>query len=115
MRALKKDELKRLKEQTEDILLVNVLPEEDFRKKRIPGSINVPVKRKDFVDRVAEEAGDRDRQIVVYSQSKSCAASRQAISRLEGAGFTNIYHFQGGIAKWLLDGERIASSALNEL
>lgn len=92
----------------EAIALINVLSEEDFQEAYIPGSSNVPVGREDFVARVEELAGGKDTPVVVYSATADCTASRDAARKLEDAGFTNVYDFEGGMEAWLDAGEYVA-------
>jgi len=115
MVAVTRQQVKDMKSNGDNVLLVNVLPAEQFRLKRIPGSVSAPVEGDDFVERVEQKAGSRDRKIIVYSAKRSCDASAQAAQRLEEAGFTGVHRFEGGLGDWLLNGERVESGALNEL
>ena len=46
--------------------LVNTLGAEAFEKTKIPGAVNVPLESGDFAARVEQEAGGKDRPVVVY-------------------------------------------------
>jgi rhodanese-related sulfurtransferase len=100
MESLTTQQLEHMKERGDDFVLINVLPEEDFRKAHIPGSINIPVADKNFLARVETEAGSRDRKIVVYCANKECSASPKAAKMLEASGFTNVFDYQGGVREW---------------
>ncbi len=100
MQTLNADELQVLKTKKQDVVLINVLPEDQFRQGFIPGSENVPVEREDFVEQVAEKVGDKSREVVVYCASPECDASPKAAKKLEKAGFAHVYDFEGGMKQW---------------
>lgn len=87
-------------DRSEDFHLVNVLPEEAFDEKRIPGSVNVPVEDTDFLERMQELVDDPGATIVVYCASTACQASPRAARRLEEAGYRNVIDFEGGLEEW---------------
>lgn len=101
MKSISKDHLKRMNDQEhEDFVLINVLAPEAFNKDHIRTSINVPLKRDDFTDLVALVAGRKDRKVVVYCASFDCDASPQAAKKLEDAGFSRVYDYEGGTKDW---------------
>jgi rhodanese-related sulfurtransferase len=110
MNTLNAKQVKQLRDEDEDFLLINTLDEEQFPKTKIPGSINIPQSHADFVDRVEREAGDKDKTIVVYCASVDCSSSPQAALKLEGAGFTNVYDFEAGAKGWAEAGEQLAAA-----
>ncbi len=84
-----------------------MLGREDFERAHIPGSENVPVDRDDFAERVEELVSDKDDTIVVYCASFDCEASPKAARKLDGAGFSNVYDFEGGIKEWMKAGHEV--------
>ncbi|MGE0352835.1 MAG: rhodanese-like domain-containing protein, partial [Gemmatimonadales bacterium] len=100
MRTIQANDLKRLLDQNQDLILVNVLSRKEFEKDHIPGSHNIPKDEKDFVQQVEKLAGTKDRHIVVYCASKDCQASPTAAKKLTDAGFRNVTDFEGGMAEW---------------
>lgn len=85
----------------EEFVLIDVLSRGEHARDHIPGSRNLPVSDADFVNSVAAEiAGDPERPIVVYGTGESCDASMQAAGELQGAGFTNVYEYKGGLEAW---------------
>lgn len=101
MQALTRDELKRMNEtEHDDFVLINVLSPEQFNEKHIRTSINIPAANTDFVDTVEEVAGSKDRKVVVYCADFDCDASPNAARKLEAAGFTQVYDYQGGTRDW---------------
>lgn len=96
----------------EDILIINVLPKEDFNEEHIPGSINIPVSgEEDFVQKVEALVTNKSRKIVVYCASKECPASEQAAEKLDKAGFSYVLDFEGGMKEWKNAGEAIEKVA----
>ena len=100
MRALSTEQMKEMRDRNEDFVFLNVLPEEMYRKQHIPGSDNMPEKDKNFVQRVEQQAGSKDRKIVVYCANTECTASPNAARKLDEAGFTNVFDYEGGTAAW---------------
>jgi len=108
MRTLTADQLRELKDRNEDFLLINTLDEKHFEKTKIPGSMNIPQSRDDFAQRVEQEAGGRDKMVVVYCANEACDSSPSAAKKLEAAGFTNVYDFESGAEGWKEAGQSLA-------
>lgn len=101
MQAIDRDTLKRMNEvEHEDFVLINVLSPEKFNERHIRTSINIPVASDDFVERVESVAGSKDRKIVVYCANFDCDASPKAAEKLEQAGFTRVFDYEGGTEDW---------------
>jgi len=100
MKTLSYDELKKMREQHEDFLLVDVLPEESFNDAHIPDSVNIPLRHADFESQVESAAGGKDEKIVVYCAGFECDASRNAAKKLDAAGFPEVYAYEGGVKEW---------------
>lgn len=89
-----------LADEDADFLLINVLSAEEFNRRHLRNSINVPLKTPRFAELVAEIAGNKDRRIVVYCASFDCDASTKAATELEAEGFTDVYDYEGGTQHW---------------
>jgi len=101
MKTLKRNELKEMNDQEqEDFVLLNVLPQDAFNEKHIRTSVNLPYDADDFEETVERIAGSKDRKIVVYCANFDCDASPKAAKKLEEAGFTNVYDYEGGTKDW---------------
>lgn len=100
MQTLRTQQLQRLMDHKQDYVLVDVLPEADFEREHIPGSINVPATAPDLIDRIAEAANGKSRMIVVYCTDPQCNASPSVGKRLEQAGYDNVAHYEDGIEGW---------------
>jgi rhodanese-related sulfurtransferase len=101
MKPIDRETLKRMNEvEHEDFVLINVLPREKFNERHIRTSINIPVAEDDFTGRVESVAGSKERKIVVYCASFDCDASPKAARKLEQAGFSKVYDYEGGTEDW---------------
>src|SRR3954462_718936 len=109
--SIQRDELKRIIDHDEDVLVVDVLPYDRYLEHHIPGSISVPLSEPGFIPRVERQTTGKDQPIVVYCASTSCNASREAAKALTQAGFTNVRAYEGGIAEWEQAGHPMASGA----
>ncbi len=100
MKTITVNELKHMVDRQDDIELINVLSPDQFQQAHIPDSDNIPVDDQNFIEKVDRAAQSRNQKIVVYCANKSCDASEKAAQRLEEAGFTNVYDFEGGLEEW---------------
>jgi polyisoprenoid-binding protein YceI len=81
-------------------LLVQVLPEEVFAAKRIPGSEQACVYEVAFLDQIAALTTDKARDIIVYGAGSGSLDAKVAAEKLTAAGFTNVMAFEGGLDAW---------------
>ena len=100
LKLISYDQLRKLMEAREEILLVNVLSAQNFKEAHIPGSINIPLEETDFETQVEEAVDGKDKKIIVYCAGFECNASRKAAEKLEHAGFSNVMAYEGGIKEW---------------
>ncbi len=85
-----------LLESNEEIVVLDVRTPEEYQSVRIAGAVNIDYRAADFAEKLAEL--DKDKTYLVH-----CAAGgRSAKSRdmMEKAGFTSIYHMDGGMGAW---------------
>jgi rhodanese-related sulfurtransferase len=108
MKTIETNELKALLDGSEDVLLVNTLNAESFEKTRIPGAVNIPLEDEDFLARVEEQAGGKDKPVVVYCASQHCNSSDKAAEKLENAGFSAVTDFAGGFKAWQEEAANVA-------
>ena len=79
----------------EDIILIDVRTPQEYRERRIPGSILLP--DYEIRDRAADVIPDKDARIVVYCRSGRRSA--QSAHVLRDMGYENVYDL-GGINSW---------------
>ena len=78
-----------------DIILLDVRTPEEYRERRIPGSILLP--NYETRDRAADMIPDKEAKIVVYCRSGRRSA--EAAKVLKELGYKNVYDL-GGINSW---------------
>jgi rhodanese-related sulfurtransferase len=100
MKTIRASELKELLDKNGNVTLVNTLGTDSFEKTRVPGALNIPLNDNEFAARVEQEAGGKDKPVVVYCASQQCDSSEKAAKKLEEAGFTAVTDFAGGFAAW---------------
>jgi rhodanese-related sulfurtransferase len=109
MTRMTAEQLQNMLDNNEDFLLINTLDAENFSETKIPGAVNIPQARDDFVQKVEKKAGDKDHKIVVYCASEQCNSSPQAAQKLEAAGFSNVHDFEAGAEGWKKSGLALAT------
>jgi rhodanese-related sulfurtransferase len=98
---MKKITVKELKEKIdsdEKFKLVDVLSKNSFDGQHIPKSINITGDELD--EKAQKELPDKNEEIIVYCSSKTCGASPNIGIKLEEMGYTNVVHFEEGLAGW---------------
>lgn len=85
------------KQNDDDFTLIEVLGEDQYQDRHIPGAVNIPVNE---IGERAENELDTDADIVLYCASYVCQASVKADEKLHSLGFTNVTDFKGGKARW---------------
>jgi len=110
MKQIDADQLNDLMESDEDVLVVDVLPEDLFNTRHIPSALNVPVGQSRFAERVRGIADSLDQPVVVYCADTDCDLSPKAATELEEEGFTNVHDLHGGIAEWRAKGYAVSPS-----
>lgn len=80
--------------------LIQVLPDDVFAARRIPGSRHACVFEVAFVSRVETFCPDKTMPLVVYGAGGGSADARVAGEKLAAAGYTDLGVFEGGLAAW---------------
>lgn len=88
--------LKEWKASHENLVIIDVLSPESYKKAHIPGAINIPYEQ--LAERLDEL--DKNAKIVTYCANTICQASSKAAEILLEAGFTDVHDFKGGIHEW---------------
>ncbi len=111
MQSITADQLKTRQNQGERLTLINTLSEDNFESTKIPGSINIPLEKDDFEQRVKQTIGGKNQPVVVYCASAECPSSTKAAERLESAGFSEVMDFEGGAKEWQEQGGQLAHAS----
>ncbi len=84
-----------LKEQKQDVVVIDVRAAEDYAQGHIPGAVNLPKEKWDTL------AGlKKDKQNVVYCYSAVCHLAAMAAVKFTGAGFP-VMELDGGWDEWI--------------
>lgn len=83
-----------------DVILLNVMPDDDFLKLHIQGSHSLPLFQNHnlFAAEVENKFG-RNKLIITYSSDVTCAASLNAAQALKARGFI-AQDYSGGLKEW---------------
>lgn len=90
-------ELKRKMDWGDDFALVDARDRDSYGEEHIEGAMSLPV---DQVEQKAEQMLGKDREVVVYCEGFSCAASGNEVRKLKKMGFKKLRHYAGGISQW---------------
>jgi CBS domain-containing protein/rhodanese-related sulfurtransferase len=111
-RAVNKSRLMQWMDRPEELLVVDVLPKENFERRHIPGAVHIPLQgNPNFVRDVERRAKSKDQRIVVYCAGVSCDLSRRAAQLLNDAGFTDVHAYEGGAEDWFGDKKKSSAAA----
>ncbi|HEX3443684.1 MAG TPA: YceI family protein, partial [Chthoniobacterales bacterium] len=81
-------------------LVLDVLPQESYDRRRLPGAQRATVYEVSFLDQVHAIATDQNRSIVVYGAGPKSKEASVAADKLLRAGFINVWEFAGGLEAW---------------
>jgi rhodanese-related sulfurtransferase len=79
-----------------EVALIDVRTPEEFAAGHIAGAVNIDYKAEDFADQVARLPKDRD--YILYCRTGHRSGLAQ--EKMQGLGFRNISHMNGGITAW---------------
>jgi rhodanese-related sulfurtransferase len=110
MRLISRPELREKLDKWENLKLVFVLGEWQYRAMHIPGSLNLPCSPRLYRSEDALQGLDRDDEIVIYCSNEACYASIVVYYLLVQRGYKNVSRYAGGLEDWYdagypLDGE----------
>lgn len=110
-------ELADLAKQINEVVMVDVRSEYEFRTLRMQGAINIPVASEDFVKDVANIRTVTKKPIVFYCNGHTCMKSYNAARKANLAKIANCYAFDAGIFDWTVaqpqDAELLGKSPVN--
>ncbi|MDH6195803.1 rhodanese-related sulfurtransferase/DNA-binding transcriptional ArsR family regulator [Mycobacterium frederiksbergense] len=88
---------------TDDVLVLDVRPAEEFAAGHIPGAVSIPVD--ELPDRISELPTDAD--IVVYCRGEYCAFAYDAVRTLTADGRRAV-QLNDGMLEWRLSGNPVS-------
>lgn len=92
---ISQEKAKKMMEQEESCIIVDVRSQDEFETGHIPGAVCIP--NETIKEEAPAELPDPDQIILVYCRSGN--RSRLAAEKLASLGYTNVYEF-GGIRDW---------------
>ena len=104
-RVIDRDEVRRLLA-ADDAVLIEVMPDEEFRRRHIAGAVNIPLER---IGATCRERYRPDRQLILYCADAACAASDLAARKLAFFGFRHVLEYGAGKQDWQDAGLPMAS------
>jgi len=99
METISREKLRQMKDQHDDLMVVDVLGEDAYKEYHLPGAINVPV-TDNFEQKIQQAVPDKDRPVVVYCANTDCQASPDAAEKMEGLGYKKVYDYEAGKQDW---------------
>jgi rhodanese-related sulfurtransferase len=108
-------ELKKLIDDKAEMVLIDAMPAEEFRKEHIPGAVNFlfPKEKEKMAEWDKEETAgqtledygkllgdDKNKLIVAYCGFATCSRSHHAARWAKKLGYTNVKRHPGGIYAW---------------
>lgn len=90
--------------QAKSAVIVDANSPKTFANGHIPTAINYFNNQKNLASVLPKEKAAR---IICYCGSPRCISWLQAAEAIEALGYTNIYHFEGGLKGWLGAGAKL--------
>lgn len=102
--------LNTLMSEGKNFILINVLPQEVYDRKRLPGSKNACVFEIAFPGRIESMINKKHRQIILYGSSDRSKDAVTAAEKLVRLGYHDVYVLVGGMEAWQADGFALEGS-----
>ena len=118
-RVITTQELKVWLDQKKDVLIVDTMPADNFKKQHIPGAVNFEIQRHPELTEMSDKmktdfekllGPDKNRTIVFYCGFTDCGRSHNAGMWAIKFGYKNVYRQPGGIMGWLEAGYPVEKS-----
>ncbi len=97
MKIINREELKKLMDGSEELVLIDVRDSESYYKGHILHSINIQLEN---LESWGKKYLYRDERVVVYCGGFECTLSPKAAEELTKLGFNNIWDYEGGFKDW---------------
>jgi rhodanese-related sulfurtransferase len=88
--------VQRLEKNDTSLVVLDVRTPQEFAAGHIPGAVNIP--HDQLPNRLAEIAGAKNKDVVVYCRSGRRSAI--ALETLSSQGFKSVKHLEGDMLKW---------------
>jgi rhodanese-related sulfurtransferase len=108
MNEITVQELKKLMDSGEEMVLLDCRSPESFNAEHIVSAQNLPWR--EAPEKAKTMIPNKDMLVVTSCSSVTCEASLNCSKQLKQLGYTNIRKFTGGLAEWLAQGFETAKS-----
>jgi rhodanese-related sulfurtransferase len=111
MDSISREELRHALERSE-VVIVDALPPEQFRRSHLPGAINIPA---GTVSELAPKLlPDKNAGIVTYCLNFTGRVSEQVARELIAIGYRNVRNYEEGKQDWVKGGLRLEGETPDE-
>jgi phage shock protein E len=95
--SISPDDLKKVMENNQNILIIDVREKREYESGHIPGAVHVPLRQ---LERLKKEADQQENGGGVYIYCRSGSRSAIAVRELRKLGCRNVYLLRGGLMNW---------------
>lgn len=103
-------ELKKMIDNDERFIMVNILDNDAYEQEHISGSINIPL---GDIEKEALDLVDTDEKVVVYGFGPGSTAVREAAEKLASLGYREVIRYEGGMKEWTTEGLATEGTAID--
>lgn len=100
--TITREELKSRLDRGEDLVLVEALPEDQYRHAHLPGAVNLPPGQ--VGESASELLPDKDTEIIVYCADPPCPHSEETARELAEMGYEDVKDYVEGKVGWMRAG-----------
>jgi len=108
-------ELRSRLDKGEPLSVIDVLPEEYFVEQHLPGARRAGVYEVTFLDQIKQLGLRANDPVVLYGAGQGSLDSRVAAEKLQRAGFTQVFNFEGGREAWLEAGGKLEGKGVQAM
>ena len=111
--TIARKELRWRMDRAEPLVLIDTLPEEDYREGHLPGAVNVPSDR--IAELVPELFPDRAAEIVLYGAGTDDSECVDAALELAALGYPTVRVYHGGKKDWVEHGQPMEATVVQSV
>lgn len=91
---------------SDEAIFLDARPEADYQLGHIQGALNLPVRTRDFGERLQEFSltVDHEKELIVYCDGIDCTLGPELASILNGLGYRNVSVLINGWTEWMVEG-----------
>jgi len=93
-------EIDELHERLDQVVIVDVRSEYEYKTLRIKDAVNIPLSSTTFLSRMRKLRADSNKAIVAYCNGKTCMKSYQAALKCTTNNIPDVYSYDAGIMDW---------------